>query len=74
VIVNAQALTTTQVYVDNYTSDATAAPFILHLLPRQHQLQGAGGGSVTFTVNSNGSVSFPPSEDSLLSLQVGRRS
>jgi hypothetical protein len=69
VIVNAQALTTTQVYVDNYTSEATAAPFVLHLLPGQHQLQGASGGSLTFTVNPDGTVSFPASEDSLLSLQ-----
>jgi hypothetical protein len=65
----AQALSTTQVYVDNYTSEATAAPFVLHLLPGQHQLEGAGGGSVTFTVNPDGTVSFPASEDGLLYLQ-----
>jgi hypothetical protein len=66
--VNAQALTNLSVWVDSYTVETTAAPFTLHLLPGTHRLDGAGG-SVTFTVNPDGSISFPASEDSLLSLQ-----
>jgi hypothetical protein len=68
VTINAQALTSTNVSVDYYASEATATPFILHLLPGQHLLQGPSG-SVSFTVNPDGTITFPASEDSLLALQ-----
>jgi hypothetical protein len=66
--VNAQALTNPTVYVDYYAPEAAAAQFTLHLLPGQHLLQGPSG-SVTFTINPDGTITIPASEDALLSLQ-----
>jgi phage baseplate assembly protein gpV len=48
---------------------STAARFTLHLLPGSHVLEGTnGGGGLSYTVNPDGSVSFPTSEDAQLSL------
>jgi hypothetical protein len=68
VTVNATALAGPTLTVDEQTVEKTAAAFILSLMPGTHVLSDATG-SVTFTVNFDGSISFPASEDNLLSLQ-----
>ena len=40
----------------------------MYLLPGTHELSN-GSGSVSFTVNPDGTLSYPSSEDALLSLQ-----
>src|SRR5262249_53548862 len=49
--IDVSALSTPDVAIDYYISDATSAAFPVNLLPGQHRLQGAGGGdALTFTV------------------------
>jgi hypothetical protein len=68
VTVNATALTTATLVLDNQTPESTSMPFPAQLLPGLHLLSNASG-SVTFSIDDNGNISFPASEDALLSLQ-----
>jgi hypothetical protein len=68
VTVNAQALTAPSLVLDSQTNESTAAPFTVHLLPGLHLLSNSSG-SVTFTVNPDGTIGYPASEETWLSLQ-----
>jgi hypothetical protein len=68
VTVNASGLTTSSLLLDYQTSESKSAPFTVYLLPGLHALSNASN-SVTFTVNPDGTHSFPASEDTLLALQ-----
>jgi hypothetical protein len=72
VTIDASALADSSVAVDYHMIEQTNATFQLVLLPGTHTIRsGDGSRSVTFTVSDNGTISFPASEDSLLSLQDG---
>jgi hypothetical protein len=68
VTINATALTMPSLVLEDQSNESTSAPFTVHLLPGLHLLSNSSG-SVTFSVDDNGNISFPSSEDALLSLQ-----
>jgi hypothetical protein len=68
VTVDATALQDPNWTVDYRTNEQTTAPFTLYLLPGTHELSNSSG-SVSFTVNPDGTLSYPSSEDALLSLE-----
>jgi hypothetical protein len=49
------------VALDYDTAESTAAPFMVFLLPGSQDLADATA-AVTFTVNPNGTITFPPGE------------
>jgi hypothetical protein len=71
ITVNAQALSDSYVQIDTYVEKLTAAPFALTVLPGQQVMQelGQGGTSVGFAVGADGTVSYDPSLQGILSGQ-----
>ena len=57
-----------KVYVDG-TLESTASPFTMQLLSGTHLIEDTAGHTVTFTVNLDGTITFPSSEDSKLSVK-----
>jgi hypothetical protein len=68
VTINATALTVANIILDYRTIEPTAAPFTVLLLPGTQLLTDFSGTGVTFVVNPDGTLRFPASEDTLLSL------
>jgi hypothetical protein len=68
VTVNATDLTVPSLLLDGQSNENASAPFTVHLLPGIHSLSDSSG-SVTFTVNPDGTLSYPASEAAWLSLQ-----
>jgi hypothetical protein len=66
VTIDARALSSPSVAVDYYTSKATNSVFPLTLLPGSHELTAAGA-TISFTLNPDGTITFPASEDNDLS-------
>ncbi len=70
VAIDAQAITASSLILDYYTDEANATPFLVGLLPGAHILQALDGqSSVAFTVNPDGTVSYDPSLQGILTGQ-----
>jgi hypothetical protein len=69
VTIKATALSAPSLVVDYSTTVKTAALIALRLLPGSHLLESTDGAHVLwFTVHPDGTISYPSSEDALLSL------
>ena len=68
ITINAQALTDPYLALDYYISEKPGT-LQVSLLPGSHLLQADGGGSVAFRVNPDGTVSYDPALQGILSGQ-----
>jgi hypothetical protein len=70
VTIDATALSAAGVMADYLIMEATSAPFTLRLLPGTHVVADAAGtGAVNFTVNPDGTVSYAPALQGILTGQ-----
>jgi hypothetical protein len=70
VTIDPTALSTTSVVVDYAATESTHAPFTVHLLPGTNVVEAAGGvGAVNFTVNADGTISYAPALQGILTGQ-----
>jgi autotransporter-associated beta strand protein len=66
--ISGQGLTSTVLYLDNYIHEPAGA-FQAHVLPGNHVLRELGGGSVTFVLNTDGTFSYDPSFEGVMTGQ-----